>query len=127
MPLRYQCHYSVEEARALLPQVRGWLVRAQESLTAFQRAEKRVQQLGAAGDDTGGAPINKALCHLADFQAAMREFSSREIQVKDVDRGLLDFPAIIGGREVFLCWEQDEEDIEHWHELDAGYAGREPL
>ena len=55
------------------------------------------------------------------------EFQRREIQVKDIDRGLMDFPAIIGGKEVFLCWEQDEEDIEFWHELDAGYAGRERL
>ena len=40
---------------------------------------------------------------------------------------LIDFPAIIGGREVFLCWEQDEDDIEFWHDIDAGYAGRERL
>jgi hypothetical protein len=47
--------------------------------------------------------------------------------LKDLERGLIDFPAIIGGKEVFLCWEQDEEDIEFWHDLDAGYAGRERL
>jgi len=40
---------------------------------------------------------------------------------------LIDFPAIIGGNEVFLCWEQDEEDIEFWHDLESGYAGRERL
>ena len=53
----------------------------------------------------------------------MLEFQRREIQVKDIDRGLIDFPALLGGKEVFLCWEQDEEDIEFWHDLDAGYAG----
>jgi hypothetical protein len=127
MPSRFQRHYTIEEARALLPQIRRWLARAQESLAAYQRAEKRIQQLGAPGDDLGGSTINNAIRHMADIQSVMAEFSSREIQVKDVDRGLLDFPAIIGGREVFLCWEQDEEDIEHWHELDAGFAGREPL
>jgi hypothetical protein len=42
-----------------------------------------------------------------------------------VDRGLVDFPAILGGREVFLCWEKDEQDIEYWHDLDSGYSGRE--
>ena len=57
----------------------------------------------------------------------MEYLRMREIQVKDLERGLIDFPAIIGGKEVFLCWEQDEEDIEHWHDLDTGYAGREKL
>ena len=61
------------------------------------------------------------------MQRLLREFESREIQLKDLERGLIDFPAIIGGREVFLCWEQDEDDIEFWHDLETGYAGRERL
>jgi hypothetical protein len=64
---------------------------------------------------------------MADFRGAMAEFQRREILIKDIDRGLVDFPAIIGGKEVFLCWEKDEEDIEFWHDLDTGYAGRERL
>jgi hypothetical protein len=42
-------------------------------------------------------------------------------------RGLVDFPAIMGGKEVFLCWESDEDDIEFWHDLETGYGGREKL
>ena len=61
------------------------------------------------------------------MQEILAEFQQRQIQIKDIERGLIDFPAIIGGREVFLCWEQDEEDIEFWHDLDTGYAGREHL
>jgi hypothetical protein len=57
----------------------------------------------------------------------MGEFQRREILIKDIDRGLVDFPSIIGGKEVFLCWEKDEDDIEFWHDLDTGYAGRERL
>jgi len=57
----------------------------------------------------------------------LREFARRQIQLQDLDRGLVDFPAIVGGREVFLCWEEGEKEVEYWHELDAGYAGREPL
>ena len=47
--------------------------------------------------------------------------------MKDLSRGLVDFPALIGGREVFLCWEADEDDVEFWHELESGYGGREKL
>ena len=55
------------------------------------------------------------------------EFNRRQIFVKDPDRGLVDFPAIVGGREVFLCWELDEDDIKFWHDIDSGFAGRERL
>ena len=47
--------------------------------------------------------------------------------IKDVERGLVDFPSILAGREVFLCWERGEDDVEHWHDLDSGYAGREQI
>ena len=51
----------------------------------------------------------------------------RKAQVAAVDRGLVDFPAVIAGREVFLCWEEGEDDIEFWHDLDTGYAARARL
>jgi hypothetical protein len=49
------------------------------------------------------------------------------VQIKDFERGLVDFPHIRDGREVFLCWELHEGDIEFWHDIDAGYTGRERL
>jgi len=83
--------------------------------------------LMSPGADLGGELVNAWARTLVDLEAVFREFQRREIQVKDVMRGLVDFPAIIGGKEVFLCWEQDEEDIEFWHDLHAGYVGRERL
>ncbi|HLV01558.1 MAG TPA: DUF2203 domain-containing protein, partial [Acidobacteriota bacterium] len=47
--------------------------------------------------------------------------------VKSVDEGLIDFPHIRDGREVYLCWRYGEDDIEYWHEVDAGFAGRTPI
>jgi hypothetical protein len=61
------------------------------------------------------------------MQAVLMEFQRREIFIKDPDRGLLDFPAVIGGKEVFLCWESDEDEVEFWHDLDSGYSCREKL
>ena len=81
----------------------------------------------APGSDLGGELVNTWVRTLADLEDVLLEFQRREIQVKDLERGLVDFPALIGGKEVFLCWEQDEEDVEFWHDLDAGYAGRERL
>ena len=47
--------------------------------------------------------------------------------LRDIDRGLVDFPAIVDGREVYLCWELGEDEVSFWHDLSSGYRGREPL
>lgn len=120
-------HYTREEAQAMLPQVRKWLQNLEEARNHLVKYDKRITALMEPGRDTGGDVVNKWAETMANFRGAMDEFERREILIKDIDRGLLDFPAIIGGKEVFLCWEKDEDDIEFWHDLDSGYAGRERL
>jgi hypothetical protein len=92
-----------------------------------EKYDERLRELMAGSCDVGGPMVNTWARAIADFKDALLEFNRRDIQIKDLDRGLLDFPAIIGGKEVFLCWEQDEDQIEFWHELDTGYSGRERL
>jgi hypothetical protein len=124
---RYTKHYTREEARALLPQIREWLSRLSELRRNLERYDKRLGGLMNPGHDVGGDLVNNWIRALADMQEVLVDFQRREIMIKDVERGLVDFPAIIEGREVFLCWEQGEEDVEFWHELDTGYGGREHL
>ena len=127
MAYRFEKHYTREEARGLLPQLRLWLGRLAQLQVDLQKFEERMGGLTSSGADLGGELVNTWTRTLADLEEVFLEFQRREIQVKDVERGLLDFPAIIGWKEVFLCWEKDEEDIEFWHDLDAGLAGRERL
>jgi hypothetical protein len=127
MPHRFRKHYSVEEARALLPQVRQWLSELREIRQRLKQVDERLAQMVAGGADAGGESVNARVKLAAEFHNVIQEFARREIQIKDLERGLVDFPAIISGKEVFLCWEQDEDDIEFWHDLDTGYAGRERL
>ena len=127
MASQFQKHYTREEARGLLPQIRQWLKRFAALRAEAEKIEGRLSGLMTPGSDLGGHMVNLWVITLAELEVVLSEFQRREIQVKDLDRGLVDFPTIIGGREVFLCWEQDEEDVEFWHELDAGYAGRERL
>jgi hypothetical protein len=127
MPHRFQKHYTRDEARALLPQLRQWLAELNRRREDCERFEKRLSSLAAEGQDTGGETVNQWIRALADMQTVLGEFQRREIFIKDLSRGLVDFPALIGGKEVFLCWEADEDDIEFWHDLDTGYAGREKL
>lgn len=127
MAYQFQKHYTREEARALLPQLRAWLECLTRLQTGLERTRKRLASLAQPGQDQGGQLVNDSIRAQAELAEILAEFQRREILIKDLDRGLVDFPAILGGREVFLCWERDEEDIEHWHELHAGYAGREKL
>jgi hypothetical protein len=127
MPNRFDKHYTRDEARGLLPQLRKWLAELNRHREDVQRYEKRLSNLAESGNDIGGETVNDWIRALAAMQQVLAEFQHRRIFIKDLSRGLLDFPAIIGGKEVFLCWEQDEDDVEHWHDLDAGYSGREKL
>ena len=127
MDYRYDKHYTREEARALLPQVRAWLQRLNEHRQDLARHDKRLGGMMNAGNDLGGDLVNNWIRTLAGMQEVLAEFQQRRILIKDIERGLVDFPAIIGGREVFLCWESDEDDIEFWHDLETGFGGRERL
>jgi hypothetical protein len=126
-PFQFRKHYTREEARQLLPQIEDWLqelVHLNERLT---QAAHRVAQLVSTGHDRGGPTVEEYLELQTHCLQLLGEFEKREILVKDLSRGLVDFPSILGGREVFLCWERGEEDVEFWHEIDEGYAGRERL
>jgi hypothetical protein len=127
MDYQFKRHYTREEARMLLPQIRKWLQRLNHLRDEQERSDKRLASLMNPGNDIGGDLVNTSIRTLAEMQQILSEFEERQILIKDLERGLIDFPAVIGGKEVFLCWEQDEEDIEHWHDLDAGFAGRERL
>ena len=127
MAHHFSKHYTREEAKALLPQLRTWLNQLEVAREHLLKYDKRLSSLMEPGRDAGGDLVNNWARTMADFRDVMGEFQRREIQIKDLDRGLVDFPAIIGGKEVFLCWEKDEEDIEFWHDLETGYGGRERL
>ncbi len=127
MPNRFQKHYTRDQARDLLPKVRVWLKQLLDFRDKVQEQEKRLTKLMAPGRDVGGDLVNAWVRTLAAMQEVLLEFYRREILIKDLDRGLIDFPSLQQGKEVFLCWEQGEPDVEFWHDLDAGYAGRERL
>jgi hypothetical protein len=127
MAYQFKKHYTRDEARDLLQQIRQWLEQLSQLRKRLQEFDERLAGPLAAGADCGGETVNRSVKTIADLKDVLLEFATREIQIKDVDRGLIDFPAIIGGKEVFLCWEQEEEDVEYWHDLVSGYAGRERL
>ena len=127
MAHRFKKHYTREEARALLPQIRKWLEALDQTKVDWEKNDRRLSGMMASGNDAGGSLVNQWVRALVEIRALLQEFEEREILIKDLDRGLIDFPSLIGNKEVFLCWEKDEDDIEFWHDIDSGFAGREPL
>src|SRR5258708_1321963 len=127
MEHQFKKHYTREEARAMLPQARKWLGQVRAAQKTMSKCDDRIVQISRGGADVGGNSVNEMIRSMVSLREVAGQLAANEIQIKDLERGLVDFPAIIGGKEVFLCWEDGEEDIEHWHDLDAGYSGREPL
>jgi hypothetical protein len=125
---KYRKHFSLEQARALLSQLRGIFPQLHRLRRQVHQAD---EQLGAqtreSGADLGGESVNTLLRDLLQMEAQLQRIQGMGVLIKDLDRGLVDFPHLRDGREVFLCWELGEDDIEFWHELDSGYAGRERL
>jgi len=82
-------------------------------------------------EKSAGNGGNKALsAMMQDFErldALIHQIMDTGVQIKDINSGLLDFSAIRNGREVYLCWKYGEDDIAFWHEVEAGFAGRQPI
>jgi hypothetical protein len=97
---------------------------AQARLTEQEVREALVDASPTNGGGEHGKQVGEAFVVL---RAGVAEFAERGIVLRDLDRGLIDFPAVRDGREIYLCWVDGEDDIDFWHDLDAGYAGRQPL
>jgi hypothetical protein len=125
---QFKKHFTLAEARALLPELRQVFAQAQACHARLQQADdilaKQAEQICT---DRGGCDVNAMLRHLAEMKRFAGQLENLGVVVKDLDRGLVDFPHLRDGEEVFLCWELDEDDIEFWHPLETGYAGRERL
>jgi hypothetical protein len=122
--------FSVEEANALLPSVRAIVARIQRAhnrILSYQVAAKHAAEGAEQGG--GGMPDGpRYVAHLIDLASETNELEALGVQIKDYARGLIDFPSLRDGRVVLLCWQLGEGDqIEWWHDVEAGFAGRQPL
>jgi hypothetical protein len=122
--------FSIEEANALLPTVRHILKSIQAAHTrvvALRESAKHAAEgaeLGGGGMP-GGASYVRVLFKLS---SSTGELEALGVQLKDYERGLIDFPSLRDGRVVLLCWQLGEGDqLEWWHDVDTGFAGRQPL
>jgi len=120
-------HYSPAEANAALATLRPLLERLQEArdqLTDEEAHEALSDASGGNGGGEHGVQVGEAFLEVRRILTALQEAG---IVLRDIDRGLVDFPSTRDGREVYLCWELGEDEVAWWHDPDAGFGGREPL
>ena len=122
-------HFTLAEARATLPELRRLFQELYDLKDAIKALAPKFDSSREAAEGNGGGEKRSVEYMDANvrFQQLMRGFAERGIQIKDVSRGLVDFPHLREGKEVFLCWELGEETISYWHELETGFAGRKLL
>lgn len=128
--------FTFDEAQSLLPVLEALLKRALESKQAAEQVESALADLGRRIHITGGMKVDIASVsrqraemesHLQRVRESIAEIDSIGVQVKDLDAGLLDFPFRLEEEIVLLCWRMGEPAIEHWHTLESGFKGRQPL
>jgi len=122
--------FTVQEANALLPNVRtivGKIQREHRKIARYRDEAKKAADAAERGG--GGFPDGVAYAAvLNELTTQLAELEGLGVQLKDFERGLVDFPSLRDGRVVLLCWQLGEGDeLEWWHDVDAGFAGRTPL
>lgn len=111
---------------ATLADQRAELIRLRDQVLA---AHSGASSGGSAQDDRAESQrIRLRMQGIIDqMAAAVARIDALGITLRDIERGLIDFPALAGGRQVWLCWELGETDVEFWHELETGFGSRRPL
>jgi hypothetical protein len=125
--VKHERHYTLEQANAALPWVAERIERLREAQAQLTEKEARDALSEAAPGNGGGEPGQVVSEGFLALRSGLAELEAMEIVLRDLERGLVDFPALREGREVYLCWVEGEDEIAFWHELEAGYAGRQPL
>ena len=120
--------FTVEEANALLPKLQKLLDDLALHRDALREKAPHLEStLRAAGANGGSSGGSEYVVEAYNLYLAIERIRGLGVILKDLDMGLLDFPHEREGRVVFLCWHPPEERVEYWHEIEAGYAGRQPL
>jgi hypothetical protein len=128
--------FTFDEAQSLLPVLEALLKRAIEGKKAAEQVETEISDLARRIYLSGGMKVDTSQVarqrtelegHLKLVRESVAEIDSIGAQVKDLDAGLLDFPFRLDDQVVLLCWRMGEPTIEHWHTVDAGYKGRQPV
>ena len=128
--------FTLEEAESLLPDIEKAMREVVSAKSEFEQAQNELQAVTQRVMMLGGVLVDRQAIHLIKLRrdssaerlkAAVRQIQETGCIIKDLDLGLIDFPTLFRGEEVYLCWRMDESDIDHWHGVNEGFGGRKPI
>lgn len=127
--------FTTDQANAMLPLVRAITKDITKLSREVMERRQRLDLLTSGRDTEAGDPYSQELSHIKQelqkdserLQGYVEELRQLGVEPKSAMDGLVDFPSMMDGRLVYLCWKLGEPEVLHWHELDAGFAGRQPL
>jgi hypothetical protein len=123
-------YYDIDAANARLAELKPILAALRDARDEIAAGQQRLAELAAA-EDTDPTLLSREqegmTLTVKQMEQAVRQIDAWDVTLRDIGTGLVDFPALVSGRPVWLCWKLGEDDIAYWHELDAGIAGRKPL
>jgi len=121
-------YFTLAEARAALPKVKQLMQLVQAARQEILRLRPEVwPALRKASMNGGSREAGELLVHFERLEKGVKGILNMGIVVKDVDQGIIDFLGQRNHQDVYLCWQYGEDDIHYWHNLDAGFAGRQPV
>jgi hypothetical protein len=135
--------YDIDEANATLPEVerilldlrdqRAELIRLRDAVLQATGPDREAGAGRPATDQSGSVAADMRLMRLRmqglidQMQAGVTRLVERDVTLREIETGLIDFPALANGRQIWLCWRLGEGEVEWWHELDDGFGGRRRL
>ena len=121
--------FTPHQASRLLPDIKIKLKEIMERKRVADALRNDVEHYSLVGFDTRGFSEKNQELDLVvkDLMAKVEELEDLGVKVRDIDMGLIDFPSLLDGEEIYLCWKLGEEHVAFWHRPDEGFAGRKPL
>lgn len=120
--------FTLEEANSLLPRLRIILQDIAAEWGQVRALHPEIQKARDAASMDGYSPYGVTYVEtVSHLMALIQQIRDMGVILKDVDKGLVDFPYVRQGKIVYLCWHLGEDAIGYWHDIEAGFAGREPL
>lgn len=123
-------YYDIDAANARLEELKPILTALRDARDEIAAGQRRLAQLASA-DEADPALLAREqegmTITVKRMEQAVRQIDAWDVTLRDIGTGLVDFPALVSGRPIWLCWKLGEGDIAFWHELEAGIAGRRPL
>jgi hypothetical protein len=123
-----QRYFTLQEANEALNLIRPLMDEVQAiRLKILKNQPEAWPAIEKSAGNGGNRTLSNMVQDFEKFDVLIHRIQATDVLIKDINLGLLDFPALKDEREVYLCWQYGEDDIAFWHEIEAGYAGRQPI